>query len=100
MTESDVTVPPRSSRPPGGRTLDLVWWNEVADPTFAVGEAAGRCFIKWAPAGSGLDLSAEADRMTWALRYHPVPRPLAQGHDDEGAWLGTLASSARTRSAR
>lgn len=89
MTESDVTVPAAVVSAARGRRLDLVWVNEVGGLTFAVGEAGGRCFIKWAPAGSGLDLSAEADRMTWARRYHPVPRPVAQGHDGEGAWLVT-----------
>jgi kanamycin kinase len=78
--------------------------NEVGGLTFAAGEGAERRFVKWAPAGSGLGLSGEADRMTWAGQYHPVPRPLAQGHDDEGAWLvtaalaGERASSARWRS--
>ena len=75
--------------------------NEAGGLTFAAGEGAGGRFIKWAPVGSGLDLAAEAERMTWAVRYHPVPEPLACGHDDAGSWLvtaalpGDRASSAR-----
>jgi kanamycin kinase len=91
VTDSEATVPAAIVSAARGRKLDLVWVNEAGGLTFAAGEGAGRCFIKWAPAGSGLDLSGEADRMTWAARYHPVPRPLAQGHDDEGAWLVTAA---------
>ena len=91
MTDSGATVPAAIVSAARGRKLDLVWVNAVGGLTFAAGEGAGRCFIKWAPAGSGLDLSGEADRMTWAGRYHPVPRPLAQGQDDEGAWLATAA---------
>lgn len=56
----------------------------------AVGGGAERCFVKWAPAGSDeLDLAAEADRMEWACRFHPVPRPLARGQDADGSWLVT-----------
>ena len=39
--------------------------------------------------------------MAWAVQYHPVPEPLACGHDDAGSWLvtaalpGDRASSAR-----
>jgi kanamycin kinase len=103
VTDADVTVPAAVVSAARGGKLDLVWVNEVGGLTFAAGEGAGRRFIKWAPAGSGLDLAGEADRMTWAGQYHPVPRPLAQGHDDLGAWLvtaalpGERASSARWR---
>ena len=75
----------------GGRTATLVWVNEVGGRTFAVGAGAGRCFLKWAPAGSGLDLAAEADRMAWARRFHPVPEPLASGSVEAGSWLVTAA---------
>jgi kanamycin kinase len=91
VADSDVTVPAAVASAARGGRLDLVWVNEAGGLAFAAGEGPGRRFIKWAPAGSGLDLSGEADRMTWAGRYHPVPRPLAQGHDDEGAWLVTAA---------
>ena len=91
MTASGVTVPAPAVSAAGGQDLTLVWVNEAGGLTFAAGEGAGRRFIKWAPAGSGLDLPGEAERPAWAGRYHPVPRPLAQGHDEEGAWLVTAA---------
>lgn len=75
----------------GGRKVTLVWANEAGGLAFAAGEGTGRCFIKWAPADSGLDLAAEAERLAWAGRYHPVPRPLAHGRDAVGSWLVTAA---------
>lgn len=85
----DVTVPPAVAAAAGGRPLRPVWENEVGGLTFEAGEGVTRCFIKWAPAGSGLDLAAEADRMSWAAAFHPVPRPLARGTDPAGSWLVT-----------
>jgi kanamycin kinase len=73
-----------------GRQVCLAWENEDA-LTFEVGNGPDRCFVKWAPAGSPLDLAAEAARMTWALAYIPVPRVLGLGADSEGSWLITAA---------
>jgi hypothetical protein len=39
--------------------------------TFELGNGPGRRFVKWAPAGSPLDLAAEMARMTWAVAYTP-----------------------------
>ena len=72
-----------------GRAIVPVWLNEAGGLTFEVGDGAERCFVKWAPAGSELDLAAEADRMEWACRFHPVPRPLGRGQDADGSWLVT-----------
>jgi kanamycin kinase len=91
VTGADVTVPTAVASAAGSRTLRLVWANEAEGLTFAADEDAGRRFIKWAPAGSGLDLAAEAEQMAWAAQYHPVPEPLACGHDDAGSWLVTAA---------
>jgi aminoglycoside phosphotransferase len=87
----DTPVPPAVASAAGGRELSLVWANEAGGLTFAAGEGASRCFIKWAPAGSGLDLRAEADRMAWAGQFHPVPEPLGHGRDEAGSWLVTTA---------
>jgi aminoglycoside phosphotransferase len=85
-----VTVPSAVSAVAAGRTAVPVWVNEAGGLTFEVGDGAERCFVKWAPAGSDeLDLAAEADRMEWASRFHPVPQPLARGQDAEGSWLVT-----------
>ena len=72
------------------RQVRLAWANEHA-LTFEVGADPDRCFIKWAPAGSPLDLAAEAARMTWASARTPVPLVLGLGSDDEGSWLVTAA---------
>jgi kanamycin kinase len=72
------------------RRICLAWENEDA-LTFEVGNGPDRWFVKWAPAGSPLDLAAEAARMTWALAYTPVPRVLGLGADGEGSWLVTAA---------
>jgi kanamycin kinase len=47
--------------------------------------------VKWAQAGSCLDLAGEAARMTWAAPFTPVPRVLATGADEDGSWLVTAA---------
>lgn len=67
----------------------VVWQNELGGLTFEMGEAPRQVFVKWAPAESGLDLPAEAARMSWAAPFTPVPMVLDQGVDKEGAWLIT-----------
>src|SRR5258708_21899876 len=92
------TEAPRRSAPPAAavrqlaaaRPVCLAWENEHA-LTFEVGDGPDRCFVKWAPAGSPLDLAAEAARMTWAAAFTPVPRVLGHGADGEGSWLVTAA---------
>jgi len=92
----------RSAAPPAavlklaaGRKVCLAWENEDA-LTFEVGGGPDRCFVKWTPAGSPLDLAAEAARMTWALAYIPVPRVLGLGADGDGSWLVTAALPGHT----
>ena len=87
----------RSATPPEAvrklataRQVRLAWENEDA-LTFEVGVGPDRCFVKWAHAGSPLDLAAEAARMTWAVAYTPVPRVLDLGTDGDGSWLVTAA---------
>lgn len=52
--------------------LEAVWLNELGGLTF---RGAG-LFVKWLP---GHDFGAEAERMTWASRWHPVPEVLEVG---------------------
>lgn len=86
-----------------GRTLRPVWQNELGGITFEVGAGAERCFVKWAPASSGIDLAAEAARLKWAVAFTPVPRFLGVGADQAGSWIvldplpGQNAVSARWR---
>jgi kanamycin kinase len=72
-----------------GCALDPVWVNELGGVTWRLGD--GSRFVKWAPAGSGLDLAAEAVRLRWAVAYTPVPLVLDEGEDGGGAWLLTRA---------
>ncbi|MBM7788810.1 aminoglycoside 3'-phosphotransferase [Tenggerimyces flavus] len=71
-----------------GDPVTTLWINGEGGMTFRVGATR---FAKWVPAGSGLDLVAEAERMRWASRYAKVPRVLESGADASGAWLVTSA---------
>ncbi|HJY68587.1 MAG TPA: phosphotransferase, partial [Streptosporangiaceae bacterium] len=81
------------------RQVRLAWENADA-LTFEVGDGPDRCFVKWAPAGSPLDLAAEAGRMTWAFAYTPVPRVLGLGADGGCSWLVTAALPGRNAVSR
>ena len=85
----DAEVPAAVTAAAAGRTVRLVWQNEVGGLTFEAGRGAGRCFIKWSPAASWIDLAGEAERLSWAAPFHPVPRVLARGADVAGSWLVT-----------
>src|ERR1700691_173379 len=74
-------VPARVARLAAGRPVRQVWENELGGRTFEVGAGAGRCFVKWTPAG-GIDLTEEAARLEWAGPYITVPRVIGQGADD------------------
>ena len=91
MLVRNVEVPAAVASVAGGRRLRLVWANVAGGLTFEAGTGADRCFIKWAPAGSNLDLAAEAHRLAWAGQFPPVPRPLARGAAPTGSWLVTAA---------
>jgi aminoglycoside phosphotransferase len=75
-----------------GRPLLAVWRNELGGLTFQVGFGSEREFVKWAPAGSGLDLAAEEERLRWLAAEAPglaVPRVIVSGADVAGDWLAT-----------
>jgi kanamycin kinase len=74
-----------------GRAVLPVWRNELGGLTFELGEGEDRVFVKWSPAGWGIDLGAEAERLRWAVRYVAVPRVVDLGRDDVGSWLVTEA---------
>ena len=73
-----------------GQPVTPVWINSEGGIAFRIGGDAAR-FVKWAPAGSDLDLAAEADRLRWASHYAKVPRVLGWGADSSGSWLVTSA---------
>jgi aminoglycoside phosphotransferase len=74
-----------------GRPVHEAWENAVGGRTFEVGGAAGRYFIKWTPASSGIDLAREAARLEWARSYITVPRVLGRGAGEAESWLVTSA---------
>ncbi|MGQ0773693.1 MAG: hypothetical protein ACT4NY_04620 [Pseudonocardiales bacterium] len=71
-----------------GERIEAVWRNELGGLTYRIAEDR---YLKWAPADSGLDPAAEVDRLTWAIQYTSVPRPLRSGRDETGSWLMTAA---------
>lgn len=75
----------------GGRRVRPVWENELGGVTFEVGADPERCFIKWAPAASGIDLTNEVARLSWAVTFTPVPHVLDRGVDAAGSWIITTS---------
>jgi kanamycin kinase len=84
-----VELPERVAELIAGRSYRPVWRGELGSLTFEVHEGGIRTFLKWAPAGSGLDLAREAERLAWAGKFAIVPTVLDQGADDAGQWLVT-----------
>lgn len=87
----NVPVPEPVLALAAGRPVTAVWVNELGGITFALGARGGRRFVKWVPAGSGIDLGAEAARLRWAIGFTPVPRMLGAGADAAGSWIVTSA---------
>jgi kanamycin kinase len=86
-----MLTPPPVLAVAGGCALRPVWVNVQGGITFAIGTGSQRRFVKWAPAGSGIDLGAEAARLRWAARFAVVPRLLGEGADTTGSWIITSA---------
>lgn len=84
-----VPVPAGVAAAAGGEWLTPVWRNQLGGVTWQLGNGARRRFVKWAPAGSGLVLAPEVERLRWAVRFTSVPVVLDHGADDEGEWLLT-----------
>jgi kanamycin kinase len=91
MSDAVASRPPPVPAPvaavAAGAPLREVWENELGGRTFEVGAGAGRHFVKWTPATSGIDLADEVARLGWAVAFTPVPRVLGQGADDAGSWI-------------
>ena len=66
---------------------EAVWENEIGGLTFRDGDR----YLKWNPAGSGIDLEDERARLAWAAPHTPVPEVLDLGRDDHGQVLVTRA---------
>ncbi len=102
--DGEVDVPPVVATIAGGADLRCVWTNSLGGLTFEVGD--GSRFLKWAPAGSGLRVFEEAERLRWARPYTPVPEVLDAGTAGDGSlWLltarvpGTTAVADRWKAA-
>ncbi|WP_212719387.1 aminoglycoside 3'-phosphotransferase [Blastococcus sp. CCUG 61487] len=80
----------------GAASLVPVWRNELGGLTWRIGDGPDRRFVKWAPAGSGVRLEDEVERLRWAARFHPVPPVLDHGADDGGTWLLTRGLPGRS----
>jgi kanamycin kinase len=80
----------------GGRPAVPVWLNEAGGTTWQLGSGTGRRFLKWAPAGSGLPIVREAERLRWAARFTPVPVVLDAGSGEDGDWLLTAGLPGRS----
>lgn len=90
FARADHPVPEAIRRLSGDEPVAAVWVNGDGGVACRIGAGPDR-FAKWAPAGSGLDLAAEAERLRWAHRYARVPEVLDFGEDATGAWLVTAA---------
>jgi kanamycin kinase len=86
-----TALPPAVGTVAAGRVARLAWENEVGGLTYEVGAGPDRCFVKWTPAASGIDLDKEAARLAWAAPFIAVPRLLSHGRDDAGSWIVTAA---------
>ena len=84
-----VDVPNSVQKVAAGRPVSVVWENELGGLTFEIRADPGRWFVKWAPAGSGIDLGREAERLRWAIQWTAVPRLLDQVGDEDGSWIVT-----------
>ena len=85
-----VEIPDQVQALLAGRSYDVVWRNELGGLTFEVLlPGGGRQFLKWAPAGSGIDLAREVARLRWAAEFIRVPRVLDDGVAPDGAWMVT-----------
>lgn len=87
----EEAVPAAVALVAGSDPVRLVWRNELGGLTFEVGVGRARRFAKWAPYSSGIDLTVEAARLSWAAAFHPVPQVLEAGGDSLGSWLVTRA---------
>ncbi|WP_299959614.1 aminoglycoside 3'-phosphotransferase [uncultured Modestobacter sp.] len=96
LPQDPVTPPTAVASLAGDEPLHVVWRNTRGGLTWQMGAGDGRRFVKWAPAGSGLPIAGEAERLGWAARLISVPRPLARGEDVEGEWLVTAGLPGRS----
>ncbi|MEZ0493090.1 aminoglycoside 3'-phosphotransferase [Kineococcus sp. TBRC 1896] len=86
----------RWGAPPAVAAVPAVWVNAAGGTTFRLQRPGGALFCKWAPAGVGLDLAAEAVKARWAARWLPVPDVVETGAGVSGSWLLSRALPGRS----
>jgi kanamycin kinase len=100
VPDGPVVVPDAVAALAGDSTegaVDPVWRNVLGGLTFRLRGAGADRYVKWVPAGTPeLDLDAEAERLSWAAPFTPVPRVLDSGRDATGSWLVTAALPGRS----
>jgi kanamycin kinase len=84
-----LSVPAPVAAVAGGRSVRVVWRNEIGGVTFELLGPRDRWFVKCGPPAHDELFRAEAVRLRWAGAFTPVPEVLALGNDEEGAWLLT-----------
>jgi aminoglycoside phosphotransferase len=91
-----VEVPAGVTAVAAGRPTRAVWRNELGGLTFQLGTGNARQFVKWSPAGNGIDLSAEVVRLRWAAAFTTVPQVIDEGSDEIRSWFVTLGLPGRS----
>ncbi len=89
--QREVAIPPAVSALAAGATIEAVWENQIGGITFELSGRRDRRFVTWTPARSSVDPRIEADRLSWAAAFTPVPEVLGYGGDETGTWLVTGA---------
>ncbi|MGH9010924.1 MAG: hypothetical protein ACRDYF_13910 [Acidimicrobiia bacterium] len=65
-------VPPAVVQLAGGGPCRAVWENELGGLTFAIGEAAQRQFVKWAPRCADLAIATWSTNWNYGPGWEPV----------------------------
>jgi kanamycin kinase len=82
-------IPPAVRILAAGGPVQPVWENELGGLTYRLAGGGSDRYVKWQPAGTAVELDAEAVRLRWAIDYLAVPQVLGQDSDADGAWLIT-----------
>ncbi|MEJ5945024.1 aminoglycoside 3'-phosphotransferase [Pseudokineococcus basanitobsidens] len=96
MPTGPVDVPAVVRHAVPGRRLVAVWVNQVGGTTWRTDDDGPGLHVKWAPAGSGLDLDAEARRLAWLAGRTPVPALQASTSGGDGDVLVTRTLPGRS----
>lgn len=86
-------VPPLVAHLAAGRSVAAIWRNDLGGVTYRFGDEV----VKWFRGHHWeVDLAAEADRLTWAGQWAPVPEVMDHGRGRGGQWLRTRAIDAES----